>query len=57
MNDYLLEKVIMHSDISKLSVIQQSSIARVFQDVLEEIGKENPYATLQQLLNPPTYDE
>lgn len=57
MNGYLLEKVITHPDIGKLPIIQQSNIARVFQNILEEIGKENPYATLQSLLEPPTDDD
>lgn len=57
MNGYLMEKIIMHPDIDKLPVIQRSNAIKVFQEILEEIGKENPYATLQQLLNPTADDE
>lgn len=57
MDNLIYEKVFMHERVSRLSVSQQSEYAKTFQEILIEIVKERPDATIQSLLNPTADDE
>lgn len=54
MEDYLFEKVIMHPEVSKKGVSEMAEMVRIFRELLEEIVKEKPNASIQSLLNPGT---
>lgn len=54
MEDILTEKIIMHPNIRSLPIGQQSDMIRAFTEVIEQIGEENPNASVQSLSNPAT---
>lgn len=49
MEDILFEKLVMHPNISNLPIGEQSDMIRAFTEVIEQIGEENPNATLHEL--------
>jgi hypothetical protein len=49
-NDEFLEKLFTHHEMQKIPVGCIATSVNAFQDVLENIAKENPYATVQSLL-------
>jgi hypothetical protein len=51
MNDDFLERIFSHPDMSKIPIGTQATALHVFQEVLEQIVKENPYADVQSLLS------
>lgn len=51
LNDDVLEKIFMHPDIQKIPIGTQATAVHVFDDVIEQIVKENPYADVQSLLS------
>lgn len=50
-SDEVLEKIFLNREMQKIPIGTQSAIIRVFEDVIEEFRKENPYATLSSLLS------
>ena len=58
LSDEFLEKILAHEDSHKVPFGCQSTMIHVFEEVLTEYGKENPYATVSELLSTDatTYD-
>lgn len=54
-SDEILEKIFAHEEMQRIPVGCQSTAVHVFEEILEDILKENPYATIQSLF--PTDDE
>jgi hypothetical protein len=51
MSNEFLERVFMHPDMSKIPLGTQATALHVFQEVLEDMVKENPNADVQSLLS------
>jgi hypothetical protein len=51
MNNEFLERIFLHPDMSKIPIGCQSTALHVFQEVLEDMVKENPNVELQSLLS------
>ena len=51
LKDEILEKIFANKEIQKIPIGCQSTAVSVFEDVLEELRKENPYATISALLS------
>lgn len=49
--DEFLEKIFSNEDMQKLSVGTQSIVVNAFQEVLEDIREEQPYADLSAILS------
>ena len=47
----LLEKILANKDSHKVPFGCQSTMIHVFEDVLEEIKEEKPYATISELFS------
>ena len=58
MCDELLEKILGHEDSHKIPYGCQATMIAVFEECLEKIREENPYATVTDLLSADatTYD-
>ena len=50
LNDEILERIFANKEMQKIPIGTQATAVSVFEDVLEELRKENPYATLSELL-------
>ena len=50
LKDEILEMIFANKEMQKIPIGCQSTAVSVFEDVLEELRKENPYATLSELL-------
>jgi hypothetical protein len=50
LNDTVLERIFINREMQKIPLGCQSAAVIVFQTVLEEIAKEDKYATVQSLL-------
>lgn len=50
-NDYILEKIFSHSEMTKIPIGTQTTAVSVVEQILEEIKEENPYASLSELFN------
>ena len=50
LKDEILEKIFANKEMQMIPIGCQSTAVSVFEDVLEELRKENPYATLSELL-------
>ena len=50
LKDEILEKIFSSKEMQMIPIGCQSTAVSVFEDVLEELRKENPYATLSELL-------
>ncbi len=50
LNDSVLEKIFAHPIMQQFCIGQQSDIANMIQEVLEEIEEENSYVTISELL-------
>ena len=48
--DEILEKIFANKEMQKIPIGCQSTAVSVFEDVIEELRKENPYATISALL-------
>ena len=51
LKDEILERIFSNKEMQKIPIGCQSTAVSVFEDVLEELRKENPYATLSDLLS------
>ena len=51
LKDEILEKIFANKEMQMIPIGCQSTAVSVFEDVLEELRKENPYATLSDLLS------
>ena len=49
LKDEILEKIFSNKEMQKMPIGCQSTAVSVFEQVLEDIRKENPYATLSEL--------
>ena len=50
-DDKILEKLFGHPEMQKIPVGCQSTAVSVFDDILDEIRKENPYGTISELFS------
>ena len=50
LKDEILEKIFSNKEMQMIPIGCQSTAVSVFEQVLEDIRKENPYATLSELL-------
>lgn len=48
-SDDILCKIFAHEEMQKIPVGCQSTAVHVFEEILEDILEENPYATVQSL--------
>ena len=51
LKDEILEKIFANKEMQMIPIGCQSTAVSVFEDVLEELRKENPYATISDLLS------
>ena len=49
LKDEILEKIFANKEMQMIPIGCQSTAVSVFEDVLEELRKENPYASLSEL--------
>ena len=49
-NDFILEKIFSHPEMSQIPIGCQSTAVHVFEEILEDRLGENPYATISELL-------
>lgn len=51
LNDFVLEKIFSHPTMQQFCIGQQSDIANMIQEILEQIEEENPDGKLSSLLS------
>ena len=51
LKDEILEKIFSNKEMQMIPIGCQSTAVSVFEDVLEELRKENPYANISELLS------
>ena len=51
LNDEVLEKILLHPNIREFGLYQQTEIINMFDDVIEQMKEEKPYATISELLS------
>lgn len=51
--DEFLEKIFAHTEMQKIPIGTQATAVKAFEEVIEEIKEENPYANLAELLSEP----
>ena len=51
LKDEILETIFSNKEMQMIPIGCQSTAVSVFEDVLEELRKENPYATLSDILS------
>ena len=51
LKDEILEKIFSNKEMQMIPIGCQSTAVSVFEDVLEELRKENPYAAISDLLS------
>ena len=51
LKDEILEKIFANKEMQKIPIGCQSTAVSVFEDVLEELRKENPYANISDILS------
>ena len=51
LNDEILERIFANKEMQKIPIGCQSTAVSVFEDVLEELRKENPYANISDILS------
>ena len=49
LKDEILEKIFSNKEMQKIPIGAQATAVSVFENVFEELRKENPYATLSEL--------
>ena len=49
LKDEILEKIFSNKEMQKIPLGTQATAVSVFEDVLEELRKENPYAVISEL--------
>lgn len=47
--DNFLEKIFSNKEMQKIPIGTQATAVSVFENILEEVRKENPYATISEL--------
>ena len=51
LKDEILEKIFLKKEMQMIPIGCQSTAVSVFEDVLEELRKENPYANISDILS------
>ena len=51
LKDEILEKIFSNKEMQMIPIGCQSTAVSVFEDVLEELRKENPYANISDILS------
>ena len=51
LKDKILEKIFANEEMQKIPIGTQATAVSVFENMLEELRKENPYATISGLLS------
>ena len=51
LKDEILEKIFSNKEMQMIPIGCQSTAVSVFEDMLEELRKENPYANISDLLS------
>ena len=51
LKDEILEKIFSNKEMQMIPIGCQSTAVSVFEDALEELRKENPYATISDILS------
>ena len=51
LKDEILEKIFSNKEMQMIPIGCQSTAVSVFEDVLEKLRKENPYATISDILS------
>ena len=51
LKDEILEKIFANKEMQMIPIGCQSTAVNVFEDVLEELRKENPYANISDILS------
>ena len=51
LKDEILEKIFANKEMQMIPIGCQSTAVSVFEDVLEELRKENPYANISDILS------
>ena len=51
LKDEILEKIFSNKEMQMIPIGCQSTAVSVFENVLEELRKENPYANISELLS------
>ena len=51
LKDEILEKIFSNKEMQMIPIGCQSTAVSVFEDVIEELRKENPYANISDLLS------
>ena len=51
LKDEILEKIFSNKEMQMITIGCQSTAVSVFEDVLEELRKENPYANISDILS------
>ena len=54
LKDEILEKIFGHPEMQKIPIGWQATAVSVFDDILDEIRKENPYGTISELFSDTT---
>ena len=49
LNDEILERIFANKEMQKIPIGTQATAVSVFENLLEELRKENPYATVSEL--------
>ena len=49
LKDEILEKIFSNKEIQKIPIGTQATAVSVFENMLEELRKENPYAAISEL--------
>ena len=49
LKDEILEKIFSNKEMQKIPIGTQATAVSVFENMLEELRKENPYATVSEL--------
>lgn len=50
LNDEVLEKILLHPNMRNYCLHQQTEIINIFDDVVQQMKEEKPYATISELL-------
>ena len=52
LSDNFLTKIFSNTEMQKIPIGAQSTAVHAFEEVLEEIRKENPYGSISELFEP-----
>lgn len=51
LNDEVLEKLLLHPNMREFCLYQQTQIINMFDDVVQQMKEEKPYASISELLS------